>query len=558
MQNPKSSLLYLKVMYSAYADWLTHLCASPEKMLDVSQKFHCSFSEFLNYSVNVCNNQKHLPCFHPDPSDHRFQNKLWGEHYPFNLYSQLFLNIENLFNELTSKVPGTWHHHEHLVNFSGRQFLDMLSPSNFPWTNPEIVQASTEQHGMNFINGYLNLIEDVVHKIRHQPPVGTEGYQVGFNLAITPGKVIYRNQLMELIQYTPSTAQVYPEPILIIPAWIMKYYILDLSPNNSMIKYLVDKGHTVFMVSWKNPDATDRNLTLEDYIELGVMDALKVVGQIIPNKKIHSVGYCIGGTLLMMAMALMSSKASAKIKSITLLAAQVDFQDAGELRLFIDKDQLAALDVSMQEQGYLSGEQMARCFDMLHAKDLIWSRYIKSYLLGKRYPLSDMMAWNADTTRMPYKMHSEYLRKLYLNNELAKGIFKINGKILSLTEIKIPLFVISTLKDHVAPWESVYKIHGLTNTEITFILTGGGHNSGIISEPGIYNRNYQMLEQKITDTPLSSKMWQEQAPHFDGSWWLAWEKYLSDLAENQIPTPTLGSNQYQVLCDAPGAYVLQK
>ena len=558
MQKSNPSLLYLNVLSSAYADWLIHLYTSPAKLLDVSRKFHCSFSEFLNYSINVYHNQKYLPCFPVDPSDHRFQDKLWSLQYPFNLYSQLFLSIENLFNDLSSNVPGVLHHHEHLVNFSGRQLLDMLAPSNFPMTNPEVIKASVEQSGMNFVNGYLNLMEDVVHNIRHQPPVGTECYQLGVNLAITPGKVIYRNQLMELIQYTSTTTKVYPQPILIISAWIMKYYILDLSPTNSMVKYLVDKGHTVFIISWKNPDAQDHNLTLEDYINLGIMDALKVVNDIIPNQKVHSVGYCIGGTLLMIAMALMSSEAKNKIESITLLAAQVDFKDAGELRLFIDKDQLEALDASMQEQGYLSGEQMARCFDMLHAKDLIWSRYIKSYLLGKRYPLSDMMAWNADTTRMPYKMHSEYLHKLYLKNELAQGKFKIRGHALLLKDINTPIIAISTLKDHVAPWESVYKIHDLTNSKVTFILTGGGHNSGIISEPGIHNRSYQILEHELTDAPLTPEAWQEQAHHVDGSWWLAWEKWLTDFAINKITPPKLGSNQYQILYDAPGCYVLQQ
>src|SRR6185437_567782 len=486
-------LTYSKVIFSAYTDWLEHLCASPQKLSDISQECECTSQEFLNYFTNVWSDIKCSKCIPISPIDHRFKNKMWSKYYPFNVYSQLFLSYQHILNAISSNVPGVSPHHEQLVNFTLRQFMDMYSPSNFPWTNPVVVKAAVEQYGMNFIRGYKNYQEDVIHYVNHQPPAGTEEFKVGVNLAITPGKVIYQNRLIELIQYTPTTNRVYSEPILIVPAWIMKYYILDLSPYNSMVKYLVDQGHTVFMISWKNPDTTDANLSLEDYMSLGVMDAINVINRIIPNRKIHCTGYCIGGTLLMLAAALMAAQSDDRIKTISLFAAQIDFTEAGELRLFIDEEQIGAIEKIMQKHGYLSAEQMASCFSMLHAQDLVWSRYIQDYLLGARYPFSDMMTWNSDTTRLPYKMHSEYLRKLYLHNEFAIGKYKLKGQKLSIADIKVPIFAVSTVKDHVAPWKSVYKIHNLSKTDITYVLTRGGHNSGIISEPNHKDRSYQML-----------------------------------------------------------------
>lgn len=555
MQNYKILPEYSKVLYSAYKDWFKHLISSPQKLTSTSLELQKTFSNLCNYMVNQYLNKDCPQCISSCPTDNRFKNNLWNEIAPFNFYSQLFLCNEHIINDISTNVPGTNPHHEHLVNFTLRQLMDTFSPSNFPWTNPVVIQASLEQGGINFINGYLNYLEDVTRYINKCPPAGTENFKVGKTLALTPGHVIYRNNLIELIQYTPTTDKVYAEPILIIPACIMKYYILDLSPYNSMVKFLVENGHTVFMVSWKNPDKNYRNLGLDDYINSGIIDALNVIKEIIPDNDIHCTGYCIGGTLLMLYAALMAS--DTKVKTLTLFASQVDFKDAGELLLFIDEEQIKSLEETMQVQGFLSGEQMASCFNMLHAKDLVWSRYIQDYMLGNRYPLSDMMAWNDDTTRLPAKMHSEYLRKLYLHNELSIGKFKIKGQTLSLKDIQKPMFVVSTLKDHIAPWKSVYKIHNLTDTDITYVLTQGGHNSGIVNEPGHLHANYQILQHKKSEMPLTAEEWQEKAANHEGSWWISWHKWLADFSNTKVSPPTIGNKIYKILCNAPGTYVTQ-
>ncbi|MEM1244712.1 MAG: alpha/beta fold hydrolase, partial [Pseudomonadota bacterium] len=447
------------------------------------------------------------------------------------------------------------------VHYTVRQVLDMFSPSNFPFSNPEILSETHKQGGVNFINGINNVIEDMYRIQYHLPPVGAEKHQVGKNLAITPGKVIYQNELIELIQYEPTTAKVYAEPILIIPAWIMKYYILDLSPHNSLVKYLVGKGHTVFMISWKNPSSADRNLRLEDYLNLGIMNSLDVISKVLPKQKIHAAGYCLGGTLLMIAAAAMAHHEDDRLKSITLFAAQVDFREPGELSLFIDQSQISYMEDIMWEKGYLDGSQMAWAFSMLRSNDLIWSRLIHNYLLGKRRPISDLMAWNYDTTRLPFRMHSQYLRSLFLNNDLVRGQFKVAGRKVSLTDIKVPMFVVSTNKDHVSPWRSVYKIHIATRTDITFLLTTGGHNVGIVNEPGGKRpHSYQMLTRKKDTKHSSAGVWLRKAPKYEGSWWPAWEKWLSDHANDKVAPPTLGNPQKNVfvLSDAPGTYIYQK
>jgi polyhydroxyalkanoate synthase len=390
--------------------------------------------------------------------------------------------------------------------------------------------------------------------------VGTEGFKVGANLAVTPGKVVYRNRLIELIQYTPTTETVYGEPVLIIPAWIMKYYVLDLSPHNSLVKYLVDKGHTVFMISWKNPGPEDRDLRLEDYRTLGIMDAMEAISAIVPGQKAHGVGYCLGGTLLYIAGAAMARDGDDRLKSITILAGESDFTEAGELMTFIDESQVNYLENLMWDQGYLDARQMAGAFQLLRSNDLIWSRLVHDYLLGEREPMIDLMAWNADTTRMPYHMHSEYLRNLFLNNDLAEGRFEVGGRPITIGDIRVPIFAVGTVKDHVAPWRSVYKIHLLADTQVTFVLTTGGHNAGVVSEPGHPHRSYQIGTKEESGKYIDPDTWQTVTPRHEGSWWPAWQNWLAIRSSGSVPPPSLGSAQkgYPPLDDAPGAYVLQE
>ncbi|MFI4954413.1 MAG: PHA/PHB synthase family protein [Gammaproteobacteria bacterium] len=543
----------------AWADWFTHLMIYPGKRQDIRQKAYEKLMRYMLYLQRFNNENACEPCIECRQGDHRFISEGWND-IPYKFYSQAFMLWEQLWGEAAHGVPGVSPHHEYIVDFFGRQFLDVFAPSNFPWTNPEIASTTIRESGYNFVRGFYNLLEDIYRRQTGLLPVGAEAFQVGKDVAITPGKVIYRNRLIELIQYEPTTAKVWGEPVLIVPAWIMKYYILDLSPHNSMVKYLVEQGHTVFMISWKNPTADDRDLNLEDYVNFGIMDALTAINAIIPKQKVHTVGYCIGGTLLTMAAAAMAGRADDRLKTITLFAAQVDFQEAGEILLFVDESQINYLEDIIWEKGYLDGAQMGGAFSMLRSVDLIWSSLVRTYLLGDREPMSDLMAWDADTTRLPFKMHSQYLRSLFLNNDLVEDRFAIAGKNVALLDIKTPLFVVSTVTDHVAPWKSVYKIHFFTDTEVTFVLTNGGHNAGVVSEPGHPNRSFQMQTHKKEDKHVTAEVWQEQAKHYEGSWWPEWHKWLIANSDQKVSVPKIGSKEkgFPVLCNAPGTYVLER
>ncbi len=540
-------------------DWYVNLVFSPEKQLKLLHSANEKFLKLGNYQVGTCCNLSSEPCTTPLPQDRRFDDEDW-KRSPYNIYQQSFLLTQDWWTEATSSIRGVTQHHSELLPFLVRQYLDIFSPLNFPWTNPVVIRATQQENGLNFVRGAHNFIEDLSRNIRGEPPVGAEKYQVGVNIATTKGKVIYQNRLIELIQYSPTTKTVYKEPILIVPAWIMKYYILDLSPQNSLIKYLVDQGHTVFMISWKNPEVGDAELGIEEYLNLGVLASLDVISKLLPEQKINAAGYCLGGTLLTIAAAKLAKDKDERLGSVTLFAAQVDFEEAGELLFFIDEVQLAYLEDMMSQKGYLEASRMAGTFYMLRSYDLIWSRAVEQYLLGKREGMIDLMAWNADATRMPYKMHSEYLRRLFLNNELSNGRFNVGSEPIALDDISIPLFVVSTQKDHVSPWESVYKIHLFVDADITFVLTSGGHNAGIVSEPGHPHRNFQKMTHKKHETHLSHDEWREKAESDEGSWWPSWHKWLVEQSSGKSKPPGMGNAKIGIkpLRDAPGKYVLMR
>jgi len=342
----------------------------------------------------------------------------------------------------------------------------------------------------------------------------------------------------------------------------MKYYILDLSPHNSMVKYLVSKGHTVFIISWKNPDSSDRNLGMEDYRQLGIMSALDAVNAIVPDQPVNAVGYCLGGTLLSLAAAAMARDNDNRLGSVTLLAAETDFRELGELSLFIDESQIAWLESVMWDKGYLEGWQMAGAFQLLNSHDLIWSRRMREYLLGERQELIDLMAWNADTTRMPLRMHSEYLRHFYLNNDLSEGRYRVDDKPVLLGDIRVPVFAVGTTRDHVALWHSVYKIHQLcSGAEVSFVLTNGGHNAGVVSEPGRPRRNFQISTREAGELYLDPHSWREETPVKKGSWWPSWQRWLASQARQRVEPPAMGSTtapEYAPIADAPGTYVMKR
>lgn len=544
----------------AMSDWGLHLAAAPGKRMELANKAARKGARMMAHLWASTFDASAPPAIEPLPGDRRFAHEGW-EKPPFSWLAQGFLMQQQLWHNATHEVPGVTQHHTDVVSFAARQLLDMFAPSNTPFTNPEILSRTLATGGMNAVLGWMNWVQDVTRRATGQPPVGAEAFRPGHEVAVTPGQVIYRNHLIELIQYSPTTDTVHPEPVLIVPAWIMKYYILDLSPENSLIRWLVSQGHTVFAISWRNPDAGDRDLAMDDYRRLGIMAGLDAISAIVPDQRVHATGYCLGGTLLSITAAAMAQARDARLASVSLLAAQVDFTEPGELALFIDSSQLHFLQSMMWNRGYLSADQMSGAFQLLNSNDLIWSRLTHEYLMGERTPMIDLMAWNADSTRMPYRMHAEYLQRLYLDNELSTGRFAVEGRPVVLQNLRAPIFAVGTERDHVAPWTSVYKIHQVTDTEVTFVLTSGGHNAGIVSEPGHPRRHYRIGTHRLgEDLPMAAD-WQAGHDPQAGSWWPAWGDWLvAQGSGDRCAPPTMGApgKGLPVLCEAPGHYVLQR
>jgi polyhydroxyalkanoate synthase len=544
----------------AYMDWAAHIAFAPGKQFQLCEKAIKKAARLGNYAGRRMLHRDGIePCIEPLPQDRRFSAEAWRSP-PYDIIYQAFLLNQQWWHNAMTGVRGVTRRNESMVAFATRQFLDVLSPSNAPWTNPEVLERTRAEFGANLIRGAQNLIEDWDRAVGARPPVGAENFAPGRNVAVTPGKVVFRNRLIELIEYAPSTPQVRPEPLLIVPAWIMKYYILDLSPHNSLARYLTQRGYTVFMISWRNPGPEDRDLSLDDYRRLGVMAALDAVSTICPDRRIHTAGYCLGGTLLAIAAAAMARDGDLRLQSTTFLAAQTDFTEAGELTLFINESQLSFLEDMMWEQGFLDTKQMAGAFQILRSNDLVWSRMVREYLLGERAPMTDLMAWNADATRMPYRMHTEYLRRLFLDNDLAEGRYEVGGRPIALSALRTPLFAVGTELDHVAPWRSVFKFHLLSDAPVTFVLTNGGHNAGIVSEPGHPHRHYRVATRAPVDVIVDPESWAAEAPLNGGSWWPEWVAWLDRHSGDPATPPPMGAPHagYAVLCDAPGSYVRQE
>ena len=546
-------------MILAATDWMLHLARAPGKQLQLGAKAARKYWRLSDYIGRSLSDPAAAPAIEPLPQDRRFTDPAWKEP-PFNLIVQAFLLNQQWWHAATTGIGGVSRHHEDIVEFTARQILDVFAPTNFLATNPLLQRKIVETGGRCIVDGFRNLMEDMQRLVRGEPPVGAESFPVGEKVATARGKVVYRNELVELIQYEPATEQVRPEPILIVPAWIMKYYILDLSPGNSLVRWLTGQGFTVFMISWHNPGKEDRNLDLEAYRRLGPMAALDAIEAITGGRKVHAAGYCLGGTLLAIAAAAMARDGDERLASVTLLAAQTEFSEPGELGLFIDEAQLNVLDNMMWSRGYLDSAQMGGAFQILRSNDLIWSRVLGIYLMGEREPISDLMAWNADGTRMPYRMHSEYLARLFLNDELAEGKYKVDGRTITLSAIRAPMFAVGTERDHVAPWRSVHKIHLLTGAEITFALTSGGHNAGIVSEPGHAGRSYRLLTREAGGPSYDPEEWLERAERKSGSWWIEWGVWLDRHSGAPEPPPSMGApdKRYAPVTDAPGTYVLEK
>jgi polyhydroxyalkanoate synthase len=546
-------------LMTAYFEWLSHLVASPGKQIELMQKAARKVTRFVVQTARSTADPDAPPCIEPLPQDHRFSAEQWRQP-PFSGFYQWFLLNQQWWHNATTGVHGVAPRNEKALAFITRQLLDTASPSNYILTNPEVLQATMAAGGYNFVRGALNFIEDWERAVAGRKAVGTEDFAVGRAVAVTPGKVILRNRLIELIQYSPATAGVYAEPVLIVPACIMKYYILDLSPHNSLVRYLVGQGHTVFMISWKNPGAEDRDLGMDDYRHLGIRAALRAVGAVLPGRRVHAAGYCLGGILLTTLAAALARDEEDALKTLTLFTTELDFTEPGEFMPFINESQVAYIEDLMWDQGYLDGKQFAGFFQLLRSNDLIWSRMLREYLLGERQGMTDLMAWNADVTRVPFGLQSELLRSLFLRNDLAEGRYRVDGKPAVIGDIRVPIFCVATTRDHVAPWRSVYKLKLLTDTDVTFVLGSGGHNAGVVSEPGHKGRHYQIATRREGERYVDPDTWQSMVPVQEGSWWPEWQRWLAGHSGRKGAPPPMGAPDkgYPAIGNAPGSYVLQE
>ncbi len=543
-----------------YFDWMAHLATSPGKLIELGNKAARKTLRLARYAATCAVDPGAARCIEPLAQDRRFEHEAW-QRFPFNVIYQGFLLNQQWWHNATTGVRGVSKHNEAVVSFIARQLLDMLSPSNIPFFNPEIAQATIAEGGANLLRGAQYFADDVRRFAHGEPPAGTEAFQVGKNVAVTPGKVVYRNHLMELIQYAPTTESVQREPVLMQSAWMMKYYIMDLSPHNSLVKYLVDRGHTVFVISWLNPGQEDRDLGMEDYRKLGTLAAIDAISALLPGRKIHAVGYCLGGILLTITAATMARDGDDRLASITLFTTLVDFTEVGEIAVFMGPGTVTLIEDMMWQQGYLDPKQAAGGFQLLKSNDLIWSKMVREYYLGQREPMFDLMAWNADSTRMPYRQHSELLRRFYGDNELFEGKYRVEGRPVAISDIHVPIFAVAAAGDHVAPWHSVYKLHLQSDAaELTFVLTSGGHNVGIVNEPGHPHRSFQMTTCKEGERALDAETWKVRTPVVQGSWWPAWQQWLVQHSSGSTAPPPMGAPDkgYKPLCDAPGTYVHQK
>lgn len=543
----------------AFLDWWLHLALSPGKQAELVQQAITGAVNNTAFAAQRAFGSSADPCERALPLDDRFRAPDW-QAFPYNVYAHNFLSMERWWEAATTHVRGVSQRHDNMANFTARQILDTVAPSNYIATNPEVLARTRAESGANLTRGYANWITDLTRARSGAPPRGTEAFRVGETVAVTSGKVVLRTRLAEVIQYAPTSERVRPEPVVIVPAWIMKYYILDLSPANSLVKFLTEQGFTVFVVSWKNPGAEDRDLGFDDYRTEGVLPAIEAATAITGAHKVHAVGYCLGGTLLAITAAAMARDGDARLRSLSLFAAQVDFTESGELMLFIDESQVTFLEDMMWERGYLDSKRMAGAFQMLRSNDLIWSRNVHDYLMGEQSIPIDIMAWNADATRMPYRMHSQYLRSLFLNNDLAEGRFEVAGRPVALPDIRLPLFAVSTERDHVAPWRSVFKLHLLTGAEVTFVLTNGGHNAGILSEPGHRHRHFRLAARRHDESYIDPDEWLAGHETREGSWWPEWSAWLAARSGEPVLPPPLGNTAagFGVIGDAPGRYVFMK
>ena len=542
---------------SAFLEMTAQIAANPAKLMQAQVGFWQDYMTLWQNTARRFWGFDAPSVIQADPKDRRFKDAAWKENEVFDFVKQSYLLSARFIQDVVSHTDGLDAKTAQKVDFYSRQFIDAMSPSNFLLTNPEVLRKTAETGGENLLRGLSNLLGDLERgrgKL-HIKMVDHDAFRVGENIGISPGKVVYQNDLCQLIQYSPTTEQVLKRPLLIIPPWINKFYILDLRPKNSFVRWAVSQGHTVFVVSWVNPDENLADKGFDDYLQEGVFDLLDAVEAATGERDLNVIGYCLGGTLLSSALAIMATRGDDRVKSATFFVTLMDFREAGELKVFIDEEQLKALEEKMNKRGYLEGSEMATTFNMLRANDLIWSFVVNNYLLGQDPFPFDLLYWNGDSTRMPARMHSFYLRNMYQQNLLKEpdGISLLDTPV-DLHKITIPAYFLSTREDHIAPWRSTYRGTQLLAGPKRFVLAASGHIAGVVNPPGEGKYGHWVNE----DLPPESEQWLAGATEMAGSWWPDWQRWVTALDNKRVAAREPGDGRLPVIEDAPGSYVKVK
>ena len=538
----------------AFLEMTARLMANPAQMIQAQMGFWQDYMTLWQSTARRMMGLESKPVIEPTAGDRRFKDDAWNDNEIFDFIKQSYLLSARYVTDVVKQVDGLEPKTAQKVDFYTRQFIDAMSPSNFLLTNPEVLRKTAETGGENLLKGLNNLLSDLERgkgQLRIKM-TDMEAFKLGQNIAVSPGKVIFQNELMQLVQYSPATEQVLKRPLLIGPPWINKFYILDLRPKNSFVRWAVSQGHTVFMISWVNPDEHLAEKGFDDYMTEGYLAALDAIEQATGERDVNAIGYCLGGTLLSSTLAYMAAKRDSRIKSATFFVTMMDFAEAGELGVFIDEEQLKALEDKMNRRGYLEGSEMANTFNMLRANDLIWSFVVNNYLLGNEPFPFDLLYWNADSTRMPARMHSFYLRKMYQENRLKEaGGISLAGVPIDLRKIKTPAYFLSTREDHIAPWKSTYRGTQLLSGPKRFVLAASGHIAGVVNSPesGKYGH---WINPELPPDPGD---WLKGATEMAGSWWPDWHRWVTALGDEKVPARTPGDGKLKPIEDAPGSYV---
>ncbi|HET9538928.1 MAG TPA: class I poly(R)-hydroxyalkanoic acid synthase [Mesorhizobium sp.] len=551
MDKPPSEIGEVIKTFSQVAEyWLS----DRERAADLQTKMGKAYLDLWGSAARRMAGEQTKPAIEPSPRDKRFKDSEWKSNQFFDFVLQLYLLTTQWAEALVKDADGLDPHTRKKAEFYVQQISNAMAPSNFVLTNPEVLRETLATNGNNLVRGMKMLTEDIeagrgTLRIRQSDPTNLA---VGVNMAMTPGKVIYQNELMQLIQYTPTTETVLRTPLLIVPPWINKFYILDLKPEKSYIKWCVDQGITVFVISWVNPDKELGKKTFDDYMKQGPLTAMDVIEKVTGEMKVHTAGYCVGGTLLASTLAWLAEKRRQRVTSATFFAAQVDFTHAGDLLVFVDEDQISARERDMHSAGVLEGSKMAMAFNMLRSNDLIWSYVVSNYLKGQLPSSFDLLHWNSDATRMPAANHSYYLRNCYLENRLSTGSMVLDNTLLDLSKVKVPVYNLATREDHIAPADSVLYGSQFFGGPVKYVLSGSGHIAGVVNPPASGKYQY-WTNDNIKDVKLAD--WLKNATEHKGSWWPDWRQWLESLDAERVPARAVGSEEMPPIEDAPGSYV---